>query len=142
MGEIASARGQGTVQWVDYEAGMAALPTDFRSCRGPVCGNGPPSGAVWLSNTGAPAASFVHVVDCRPGEPHRVAAAGVCTDERRGNLYLQYWLYYEDSSSLKLLQPALDASRPSTHGRSTAVPSTRTIGGALNTCIGRSTQNA
>ena len=93
---------------VDYEAGMAALPTDFRSCRGPICGNGPPSGAVWLSNTGAPAASFVHVVDCRPGEPHRVAAAGVCTDERRGNLYLQYWLYYEDSSSLKLLQPALD----------------------------------
>ena len=96
------------MEWVDYEAGMAALPTDFRSCRGPICGNGPPSGAVWLSDTGAPAASFVHVVDCRPGEPHRVAAAGVCTDERRGNLYLQYWLYYEDSSSLKLLQPALD----------------------------------
>lgn len=71
---------------VDYEAGMTALPVDFRSCRGPVCGNGPPTGAAWLSNTGAPAASFVHVVDCWPGEPHRAAAPGACTGERRGNL--------------------------------------------------------
>src|SRR5204863_9868689 len=39
---------------VDYDAGMAALPTDSRSCRGPICGNGPPSGAIWLSDTGAP----------------------------------------------------------------------------------------
>src|SRR5436190_7725936 len=26
---------------IDYEAGMTALPVDFRECRGPVCGNGP-----------------------------------------------------------------------------------------------------
>src|SRR5919201_4245496 len=25
---------------VDYEAGMTALPVDFRSCRGAACGNG------------------------------------------------------------------------------------------------------
>src|ERR671935_2961535 len=75
---------------VDYEAGMTALPVDFRSCRGPVCGNGPPSGAVWLSNSGAPAVTFVHVVDCRAGEPHRVAIHGACTEGRRGNLYIQY----------------------------------------------------
>jgi hypothetical protein len=86
---------------VDYEAGMTALPVDFRSCRGPVCGNGPSTGAVWLSDTGAPAASFVHVVDCRAGEPHRVAIRGACTAGRRGNLYLQYWLFYEDSTSLR-----------------------------------------
>src|SRR5881392_2735013 len=36
---------------VDYEAGMTALPVDYRSCRGPVCGNGPSRGAVWLSDT-------------------------------------------------------------------------------------------
>ena len=86
---------------VDYEAGMTALPVDFRSCRGPVCGNGPSDGAVWLSDTGVPAASFVHVIDCRPGEPHRVAMRGTCTGARRGNLYFQYWLYYEDSTSLR-----------------------------------------
>src|SRR5436189_4270585 len=34
---------------IDYEAGMTALPVDFRGCRGPACGNGPSSGAVWLS---------------------------------------------------------------------------------------------
>ena len=49
---------------VDYESGMTALPVDFRSCRGAVCANGPSNGAVWISNTGAPAAAFVHVVDC------------------------------------------------------------------------------
>src|SRR6186713_3252367 len=52
---------------VDYESGMTALPVDFGSCRGPVCGNGASSGAVWLSDTGSRAVSFVHVVDCRPG---------------------------------------------------------------------------
>ena len=48
-----------------YEEGMTALPVDFRSCRGKACGNGPDSGPVWRSDTGEPAAAFVHVVDCR-----------------------------------------------------------------------------
>jgi hypothetical protein len=89
---------------VDYEAGMTALPVDYRSCRGPVCGNAPSRGAVWLSDTGSPAASFVHVVDCRPGHPHLIPHPAACGGPLRGNLYIQYWLFYEDSSSLKDLQ--------------------------------------
>lgn len=86
-----------------YEAGMTALPVDFRSCRDSACGNGPDTGAVWESDTGEPAVAFVHAVDCRD------AVAGLqpgarefdCSGERAGNLYLQYWLYYEDSTSLR-----------------------------------------
>src|SRR5689334_1523597 len=48
-----------------YEQGMTALPVDFRSCRGKACGNGPESGPVWRSDTGEPAAAFVHVVEDR-----------------------------------------------------------------------------
>ena len=106
---------------VDYEPGMSALPVDFRHCRGPACGNGPTAGPVWRSNTGEPAAAFVHVVDCRG--PRAMVMPGIHCDGRGlmndgnlpdrggslvGHLYIQYWLYYEDSSSLKALQPALD----------------------------------
>ncbi len=85
-----------------YEDGMTALPVDFRSCRGAGCGNGPPSGAVWSSDTGEPAAAFVHVLDCRPWAPQRPSRAE-CSGERAGRVYLQYWLYYEDSTSLRAL---------------------------------------
>jgi hypothetical protein len=99
---------------VDYETGMSALPVDFRSCRGPVCGNGPSQGAVWRSNSGEPAAVFVHVVDCR--RPDAMAMPGIHCDGRGlindgdlptrggslvGHLYIQYWLYYENSTSLR-----------------------------------------
>ena len=85
-----------------YEAGSSALPVDFRSCRGPICGNGPRSGIVTRSNTGAPATAFVHVVDCRPPALADTEARGFdCGDGRAGNLYLQFWLYYEDSTSLR-----------------------------------------
>ncbi len=77
---------------VDYEAGMTALPVDFRRCRGPVCGNGPTAGPVWRSNTGEPTVAFVHVVDCRPA---------TCAASLAGRLYIQYWLYYENSTSLR-----------------------------------------
>jgi hypothetical protein len=77
---------------VDYEAGMSALPVDFRHCRGPVCGNGPRAGAVWRSNTGEPTVAFVHVADCRGA-----ASCGALA----GRLYIQYWLYYENSTSLR-----------------------------------------
>jgi hypothetical protein len=82
-----------------YEEGMTAVPVDFRACRGRRCGNGPPSGAVWTSDTGQPATAFVHVVDCR-GAPPR---SRDCSGQRAGNLYLQYWLFYEDSTSLRAL---------------------------------------
>lgn len=85
-----------------YEEGMTAVPVDFRACRGPRCGNGPDSGAVWTSDTGQPATAFVRVVDCRagPGGAGRRRRRD-CSGERAGNLYLQYWLYYEDSTSLR-----------------------------------------
>ena len=88
-----------------YEEGMTALPVDFRTCRGRGCGNGPESGAVWASDTGEPATAFVHVVDCRSAEARSDAAARGhdCSGERAGNLYIQYWLYYEDSTSLRAL---------------------------------------
>src|SRR6266516_2378150 len=99
---------------VDYEAGMTALPVDFRTCRGPVCGNGPSKGAVWRSDSGEPAAAFVRVVDCR--RPTAMVMPGVHCDGRglpndgdfperggplAGHLFIQYWLYYEDSTSLR-----------------------------------------
>jgi hypothetical protein len=83
-----------------YEDGMTALPVDFRSCRGAGCGNGPSSGPVWRSDTGEPAAAFVHVLDCRSWAPPPEGDAD-CSGERRGHVYLQYYLYYEDSTSLR-----------------------------------------
>jgi hypothetical protein len=85
-----------------YEQGMTALPVDFRTCRGKACGNGPDSGPVWRSDTGEPAAAFVHVVDCRTSlaRAESTARGYDCSGERSGNLYIQYWLYYEDSTWL------------------------------------------
>jgi hypothetical protein len=93
-----------------YEAGMTALPVDFRSCRWKRCANGPDSGPVWASDSGAPTVAFVHAVDCRTAESRSDEArrGSDCSGERAGNLYIQYWLYYEDSSSLKDLQPVID----------------------------------
>jgi hypothetical protein len=85
-----------------YEPNSSALPVDFRSCRGAACGNGPRSGPVTRSSTGDPAAAFVHAVDCRPAALRSTKRAGFdCAGTRAGNLYLQYWLYYEDSTSLR-----------------------------------------
>jgi hypothetical protein len=87
-----------------YEDGSSAIPVDFRSCRGADCGNGPRSGAVTHSNTGAPVAAFVHVVDCRLSTLEAIGTAAAtfrCLGPSMGNLYIQYWLYYEDSTSLR-----------------------------------------
>ncbi len=85
-----------------YEPGSSAVPVDFRSCRDATCGNGPRSGAVTKSNTGEPVTAFVHAVDCRPAALAATEREGFdCTGARAGNLYLQYWLYYEDSTSLR-----------------------------------------
>jgi hypothetical protein len=82
-----------------YERGMRALPVDFRRCRDSDCGDGASSGLVWRSRSGEPVAAFVHVVDCRdPAERDRRLD---CTGERAGNLYLQYWLYYPDSATMR-----------------------------------------
>jgi hypothetical protein len=85
-----------------FEADSSALPVDFRSCRGPVCGNGERSGTVRRSNTGEPAAAFVHVVDCRAEAIAASERSGYdCSGGCAGNVYVQFWLYYEDSVSLR-----------------------------------------
>jgi hypothetical protein len=87
---------------IAYERGMRALPVDFRRCRDTRCGGGAGSGLVWRSRTGQPVAAFVHVVDCRAAAIELSRAAGLdCSGERAGNLYLQYWLYYADSATLR-----------------------------------------
>ena len=93
-----------------YEDGMGALPVDFRSCRHQRCGSGAESGPVWRSDTGERAVAFVHVVDCRT-DLARIESSSDgydCTGERVGNLYIQYWTYYDNSSSVPLLQPVVD----------------------------------
>jgi len=87
---------------IRYEAGMSALPVDFRACRDAECGNGPSAGEVAASASGEPVAAFVHVVDCRPGAAAATESRGFdCSSSREGNLYVQYWLYYEDSTSVR-----------------------------------------
>jgi hypothetical protein len=68
---------------LSYEPGMTALPVDFRRCRAPACADGLPAGPVWQSLTGEPVTAFTHVV--RSG----------------GNTYIQYWLYYPNSATLR-----------------------------------------
>jgi hypothetical protein len=85
---------------ISYENGMTALPVDFRTCRSPVCGDGPVRGRVSHSLAGRPATAFTHVIDCR--DPAAPPARGyLCTGERAGRLYIQYWLYYANSATLR-----------------------------------------
>ncbi len=85
-----------------FEEGSRALPVDFRRCRATACGDGPEGGLVHRSDRRLPVTAFVHVVDCRAGEGEAAEAAGAdCSGSRVGNLYLQYWLYYADSATLR-----------------------------------------
>src|SRR3954470_12963544 len=45
-----------------YERGMTALPIDFRSCRSPVCSDGPETGRVARSLGDRPVTAFTHVI--------------------------------------------------------------------------------
>jgi hypothetical protein len=74
-----------------FERGSRALPVDFRRCRSTACGDRSPRGLVDETDAGLPVTAFVHVVDCREG----------CSGSSRGNLYLQFWLYYADSATLR-----------------------------------------
>lgn len=77
-----------------FERGARALPVDFRRCRDVACGDGTPRGLVHASDEGMHVTAFVHVVDCRDGGPE-------CSGDRAGNLYIQYWIYYADSATLR-----------------------------------------
>lgn len=95
-----------------YEEGMTALPVDFRRCRLDSCAAGPGSGAVSSSDDGHRTVAFTHVIDCRPG---RIAATeawgGICSGQRAGNLYLQFWLYYPGSATAEGSTPLKGAIR-------------------------------
>lgn len=92
-----------------FERGSRAVPVDFRRCRSTVCGDGAEHGYVRRTDAGLPVSAFVHVVDCRPEEAEASEAEGVdCSDERAGNLYLQYWTYYADSATLRAIPIAGD----------------------------------
>jgi hypothetical protein len=85
-----------------FEQGSRALPVDFRRCRATSCADGSARGLVHRSDERLPVTAFVHVVDCRAGEAERAEAEGVdCSGMRAGSLYLQYWLYYADSATLR-----------------------------------------
>jgi hypothetical protein len=95
-----------------YEEGMTALPVDFRTCRSDACAEGPAGGAVIRTNEGQRVVVFTHAVDCRDG--HRAAtraSGGICSGPRRGNLYLQYWLYYPGSATGEGSTPLKDPIR-------------------------------
>jgi hypothetical protein len=70
-----------------FEQGARALPVDFRRCRSSACGDGSARGLVDRTDAGLPVTAFVHVVDR--------------SDDRAGSLYIQYWLYYADSATLR-----------------------------------------
>lgn len=85
-----------------YERHSHALPIDFRECRRSACADGPQRGIVGRSDAGLPVTAFVHVVDCRAEAIAESEAKGAgCSGSRAGNLYLQYWLYYVDSATLR-----------------------------------------
>jgi hypothetical protein len=93
-----------------FEQGSRAMPVDFRRCRSVSCGDGTARGLVHRTDADLPVTAFVHVVDCREGGEDAIpspspAGAGVgsldCSGSRVGNLYLQFWLYYADSATLR-----------------------------------------
>jgi hypothetical protein len=85
---------------IGFEDDSRALPVDWRRCRVTECGDGADDGLVHRSDEGLAVTAFVHVVDCRAEARDESEAAGIdCSGERAGNLYLQYWLYYANSTT-------------------------------------------
>jgi hypothetical protein len=87
---------------IGFEAGSRAVPVDYRRCRETECGDAPDDGLVHRTDERLPVTAFVHVVDCRAAAREETEAKGIdCSDERAGRLYLQYWLYYANSATLR-----------------------------------------
>ncbi|HET9198628.1 MAG TPA: hypothetical protein VFN92_10290 [Solirubrobacterales bacterium] len=85
-----------------FERDSRAVPVDFRRCRRSECGDAAGEGLIEATDQGLPVTAFVHAIDCREGEAELAEAAGAdCSGERAGNVYLQYWLYYADSATLR-----------------------------------------
>jgi hypothetical protein len=87
---------------IGFEAGSRAVPVDYRRCRETSCGDAPGGGLVHRTDERLPVSAFVHVVDCRAAAREASEAAGDdCSEERAGSLYIQYWLYYANSATLR-----------------------------------------
>ena len=86
---------------IAFERDARALPVDFRRCRSPACADGSARGLVERSDAGLPVTAFVHVIDCREPRGSAPAPSPDCSGPRAGNLYLQYWLYYADSATMR-----------------------------------------
>lgn len=85
-----------------FERGSRAVPVDFRRCRETSCGDAEGEGLVHATDEGLPVTAFVHVVNCRPGAAEGTETGGAdCSASRAGSIYLQYWLYYADSATLR-----------------------------------------
>ena len=87
---------------IGFEAGSRAVPIDYRRCRESTCGDAPDDGLVHRTDERLPVTAFVHVVDCRePARAETEAAGYDCSGDRAGRLYIQYWLYYANSATLR-----------------------------------------
>jgi hypothetical protein len=87
---------------IGFEAGSKAVPVDYRRCRETSCGDAPDDGLVHRTDERLPVTSFVHVVDCRaPAREETEAKGDDCSGDRTGHLYIQYWLYYANSATLR-----------------------------------------
>jgi hypothetical protein len=87
---------------IGFEAGSRAVPVDYRRCRETDCGDAPDDGLVHRTDQRLPVTAFVHVIDCRAAARAASEAAGDdCDDDRAGRLYIQYWLFYANSATLR-----------------------------------------
>lgn len=107
---------------IGFEAGSRAVPVDFRSCRETSCGDAPDDGLVHRTEERLPVTAFVHVVDCREAGRDASEAAGIdCSGGRAGCLYIQYWLYYANSATLRGVPVVGDAGEHRDDWESVAV---------------------
>lgn len=87
---------------IGFEQGSRAVPVDYRRCRETSCGDAPTDGLVHRTDEGLPVTAFVHIVDCRAGAREMTEAAGIdCSGDRATHLYIQYWLFFANSATLR-----------------------------------------
>lgn len=84
-----------------YERGTLTLPVDFRGCQSHVCSDAADRPEpIARSARGQPATAFTRVVDRRP---------------QGGHLFVQYWLYYPDSTWNGALRRVAGSRAPGYH---------------------------
>lgn len=87
---------------IGFEAGSRAVPVDYRRCRETSCGDAPEDGLVHRTDARLPVTAFVHVVDCRAAAKEASEAAGAdCSGDRAGRLYVEYFLFFATSATLR-----------------------------------------